>query len=61
MSKNNLAFQESPILSIEDAPLNGFHQLMTLRAGGGWILDGYILSIIGVAIVQFSDYLKLDS
>ncbi|WP_229510762.1 MULTISPECIES: MFS transporter [unclassified Massilia] len=34
---------------------------MTLRAGGGWILDGYILSIIGVAIVQFSDYLKFDS
>ena len=34
---------------------------MTLRAGGGWILDGYVLSIIGVAIVQFSDYLKLDS
>ncbi|MFJ4065903.1 MFS transporter [Pseudomonas sp. NPDC089996] len=48
-------------LSIEDAPLNNFHQLMTARAGGGWILDGYILSIIGVVIVQFSDYLKLDS
>ncbi|MBK5001187.1 MFS transporter [Pseudomonas sp. S31] len=48
-------------VSIEDAPLNNFHQLMTLCAGGGWILDGYILSIIGVVIVQFSDYLKLDS
>ncbi|QHG65650.1 MFS transporter [Pseudomonas putida] len=48
-------------LSIEDAPLNNFHQLMSVRAGGGWILDGYILSIIGVVIVQFSDYLKLDS
>jgi putative MFS transporter len=48
-------------MSIEDVPLNGFHQLMTLRSGGGWILDGYVLSIIGVAIVQFSDYLKLDS
>lgn len=48
-------------MSIEDVPLNGFHQLMTLRCGGGWILDGYILSIIGVAIVQFSDYLHLDS
>lgn len=53
MSKNNI--------SIEDVPLNGFHQLMTVRSGGGWILDGYILSIIGVAIVQFSDYLQLDS
>ncbi|WP_372030126.1 MFS transporter [Pseudomonas kurunegalensis] len=51
----------SGTVSIEDVPLNRFHQLMTLRAGGGWILDGYILSIIGVVIVQFSDYLKLDS
>ena len=53
MNKNNI--------SIEDVPLNNFHQLMTARAGGGWILDGYVLSIIGVAIVQFSDYLHLDS
>lgn len=49
------------IPSIEDAPLNNFHQLMSLRAGGGWILDGYILSIIGVVIVQFSQSLQLDS
>ncbi|NIE73408.1 MFS transporter [Pantoea sp. Tr-811] len=48
-------------VSIEDVPLNNFHQLMSVRAGGGWLLDGYILSIIGVVIVQFSDYLKLDS
>ncbi|NIF20381.1 MFS transporter [Candidatus Pantoea multigeneris] len=48
-------------ISIEDVPLNNFHQLMTLRAGGGWILDGYVLSIIGVAIVQFSGYLHLTS
>jgi putative MFS transporter len=61
MSKNDIAVDDLPLISIENVPLNGFHQLMTLRAGGGWILDGYILSIIGVAIVQFSDYLKLDS
>ncbi|WP_229261989.1 MFS transporter [Duganella guangzhouensis] len=61
MRKNNTAMENTPLISIEDVPLNNFHQLMTLRAGGGWILDGYILSIIGVAIVQFSDYLKLDS
>lgn len=48
-------------VSIEEVPLNNFHQLMTVRAGGGWLLDGYILSIIGVVIVQFSDYLMLDS
>lgn len=57
---NNNSQAESAI-SIDDVPLNGFHQLMTLRAGGGWILDGYVLSIIGVAIVQFSDYLQLDT
>lgn len=61
MSKKPIAIDSVPIISIEHVPLNRFHQLMTLRAGGGWILDGYILSIIGVAIVQFSDYLKLDS
>lgn len=61
MSSNTLSAKSVPSISIEDVPLNTFHQLMTLRAGGGWILDGYILSIIGVAIVQFSDYLKLDS
>ncbi|ORM72958.1 MFS transporter [Pantoea wallisii] len=48
-------------ISIEDVPLNGFHQLMSIRAGGGWILDGYVLSIIGVAIVQFFQHLQLDT
>ncbi len=61
MGKSNTAIKDVLFTSIEDVPLNGFHQLMTLRSGGGWILDGYVLSIIGVAIVQFSDYLKLDS
>lgn len=63
MNSATLSLEDIPPrnASIDDVPLNGFHQLMTLRAGGGWILDGYILSIIGVAIVQFSDYLKLDS
>lgn len=63
MNSATLSMEDIPPrnASIDDVPLNGFHQLMTLRAGGGWILDGYILSIIGVAIVQFSDYLKLDS
>ncbi len=61
MSKINTQYKNTPLISIEDVPLNGFHQLMTLRSGGGWILDGYVLSIIGVAIVQFSNYLHLDS
>ncbi len=28
--------------SIEDVPLNGFHQLLTVRSGGGWVVDGYV-------------------
>ncbi|WP_412528188.1 MFS transporter [Burkholderia lata] len=46
-------------MSIEDVPLNGFHQLLTIRSGGGWLMDGYVLSIIGVAMVPFSDALGL--
>ena len=46
--------------SIEDVPINGFHQLLSVRSGGGWVMDGYILSIIGVALVQLSDALHLD-
>ncbi len=46
--------------SIEDVPLNGFHQLLTVRSGGGWVMDGYILSIIGVALMQVSAELKLS-
>lgn len=48
-------------ISIEDVPLNGFHQLLSVRSGGGWVLDGYVLSIIGVAMVQFSAALNLTS
>ncbi len=51
----------NPVLSIEDVPINRFHQLLTVRSGGGWLLDGYILSILGVALVPFSSELGLDS
>lgn len=47
-------------ISIEDVPINGFHQLMTIRSGGGWVMDGYILSIIGVALMHFSEALNLN-
>ena len=47
-------------LSIEDVQLNGFHKLLSLRSGGGWIMDGYVLSVIGVASVQFSAALHLN-
>ena len=51
---------KSKPISIEDVPLNRFHQLLTVRSGGGWVMDGYVLSIIGVALVQFADALRLD-
>ncbi|WP_260961235.1 MFS transporter [Pseudomonas citri] len=46
--------------SIEDVPLNRFHRLLTLRSGGGSFVDGYVLSIIGVALVHISQALALD-
>lgn len=48
-------------VSIEDVPLNRFHQWLTLRSGGGSFVDGYVLSIIGVAMVQMTAGLSLDS
>ena len=47
--------------SVEDVPLNRFHQLLTVRSGGGSFVDGYVLSIIGVAMVQMSAGLSLDA
>lgn len=52
--------QSNPV-SIEDVPINKFHQLMTVRSGGGWVMDGYILSIIGVGLIQVSAYLGLTN
>ncbi|MCO7597389.1 MULTISPECIES: MFS transporter [Pseudomonas] len=51
----------SPNISVEDVPINRFHQLLTLRSGGGSFVDGYVLSIIGVAMVQMSAGLGLSS
>ncbi|MEJ8853699.1 MFS transporter [Variovorax robiniae] len=47
-------------ISIEDVPLNRFHQWLSVRCGGGWVLDGYVLSIIGVAMVPLAAALDLN-
>ncbi|MCU0070157.1 MFS transporter [Pseudomonas koreensis] len=47
-------------VSIEDVPLNGFHRLLTIRSAGGSFVDGYVLSIIGVALVHMSKSLALN-
>lgn len=51
----------SPNISVEDVPLNRFHKLLTLRSGGGSFVDGYVLSIIGVALAHISTALSLNS
>lgn len=38
--------------TIDSAPLNSFHKRLTLFSSGGPFLDGYILAIIGIALVQ---------
>ncbi|KIY39808.1 metabolite transporter [Pseudomonas sp. 10-1B] len=48
-------------VSIEDVPLNRFHQWLTVRSGGGSFVDGYVLSIVGVVMLQLSSALQLDS
>ncbi|QQE79110.1 MFS transporter [Alicyclobacillus sp. SO9] len=45
--------------SIEDAPLTPFHQRLTVYSSGGPFLDGYTLSIIGVALTQLGPQLNL--
>ncbi|KPA95509.1 MFS transporter [Pseudomonas asplenii] len=47
--------------SIEDAPLNRFHQRLTVRSGGGSFVDGYVLSIVGVAMVHMAAALSLNA
>jgi hypothetical protein len=44
---------------LDDAPLTGFHKRLALYSSGGPFLDGYILSIIGVALVQITPQLGL--
>lgn len=44
---------------LDDAPLSGFHKRLAIFSSGGPFLDGYILSIIGVAMVQASPALNL--
>jgi MFS transporter, putative metabolite transport protein len=46
---------------LEDAPLSRFHKRLALYSAGGPFLDGYILSMIGVALVQATPQLGLTS
>lgn len=48
-------------ISLEDAPLNAFHKKLAAYSSGAPFLDGYILSIIGVVMVQLSQALQLTT
>ncbi|MBK4997943.1 MFS transporter [Pseudomonas sp. S31] len=48
-------------VSIEDVSLSRFHQLLTLRAWSGSLVAGYVLSIVGVVMLQMSSTLQLDA
>lgn len=50
----------SPNVCIEDVPLNNFHRLLTVRSGGGSFVDGYVLSIIGIVMLQATAALGLS-
>lgn len=46
--------------TLDDAPLSRFHKKLALYSSGGPFLDGYVLSVIGVAMVQISDQQHLS-
>ncbi|MFD0541999.1 MFS transporter [Streptomyces mexicanus] len=49
------------IRAIDEAPLSRFHRKLTWACAGGPFLDGYLLSIIGVALVGMSGELNLTT
>ena len=51
----------APASLIDDAKPSGFHRKLTLYSSGGPFIDAYVLSIIGVALVQAEDALSLSS
>src|SRR5688500_7997540 len=46
---------------IDDAPLTRFHKKLTFFASGGPFIDGYALSIIGIALITMTPSLNLST
>lgn len=46
---------------VEESPLTPFLKRLTLYSSGGPFLDGYVLVIIGIALIQLDPQLKLDN
>ncbi|MGV9268336.1 MFS transporter [Kitasatospora sp. NPDC003701] len=47
--------------TIDNAPYTGFHRRLALACSGGPLLDGYILSIVGVALIGMRPDLGLST
>jgi putative MFS transporter len=46
---------------MEDSPFTSFHKRLTINSAGGPFIDGYILSIIGIALTQMGTQLHLNA
>ncbi|BCI53910.1 MFS transporter [Mycolicibacterium litorale] len=46
---------------IDDAPITAFHRKLTVFSSGGPFIDGYALSIIGVALITLQPAMDLSS
>ena len=46
-------------MTIDDAPLNGFHLRVVAYTTGGYFVDGYILGMIGIALALLAPQLGL--
>ncbi|MFC9892581.1 MFS transporter [Nocardia sp. NPDC127579] len=55
--------EEAPISTtvIDDAPFTGFHARLAVACSGGPLLDGYILSIVGTALIGMTAELDLST
>ncbi|WP_406273974.1 MFS transporter [Nocardia sp. NBC_00881] len=48
------------VTSLDDAPVTSFHRRLMYRCAGGPFLDGYVLSIVSVAVAGMTDDLHLS-
>ncbi|MEQ1307181.1 MFS transporter [Acinetobacter bereziniae] len=48
-------------IPLEDIPLNSYHKKLTFYSSGGPFLDGYVLSIVGVVMLQMTETLALTT
>lgn len=46
---------------VDDAPINAFHRKLTIYSAGGPFLDGYALTIIGIAFITLKPALDLST